>query len=111
MIEIVCNDRLGKKVRVKCNSNDTIGDLKKLVAAQTGTKPEKIVLKKWCKRACFFPPTNDSFEYTKLLFLFLDTIYKDNITLADYGKSIFISITYFVTLLFFFRRNSRRHEY
>ncbi len=27
--------------------DDTIGDLKKLVAAQTGTKWEKIVLKKW----------------------------------------------------------------
>lgn len=47
MIEITCNDRLGKKVRVKCNSDDTIGDLKKLIAAQTGTHWEKIVLKKW----------------------------------------------------------------
>ena len=56
MIEVVCNDRLGKKVdvsfyglvyaragdllltraqvRVKCNADDTIGDLKKLIAAQ-----------------------------------------------------------------------------
>jgi ubiquitin-like protein 5 len=42
MIEVVLNDRLGKKVRVKCNEDDTIGDLKKLVAAQTGTRPEKI---------------------------------------------------------------------
>ena len=47
MIEITCNDRLGKKVRVKCNPDDTIGDLKKLVAAQTGTQWERIVLKKW----------------------------------------------------------------
>jgi ubiquitin-like protein 5 len=47
MIEITCNDRLGKKVRVKCNPDDTIGDLKKLIAAQVGTRPEKIVLKKW----------------------------------------------------------------
>ncbi|MBN3310195.1 UBL5 protein, partial [Amia calva] len=47
MIEVVCNDRLGKKVRVKCNSDDTIGDLKKLIAAQTGTRWDKIVLKKW----------------------------------------------------------------
>ncbi|CAF0796123.1 unnamed protein product [Rotaria sordida] len=60
MIEVICNDRLGKKVRVKCNSDDTIGDLKKLIAAQTGTKAEKIILKKWYN------------------------IYKDNITLADY---------------------------
>lgn len=36
MIEVVLNDRLGKKVRVKCNEDDTIGDLKKLVAAQIG---------------------------------------------------------------------------
>lgn len=27
--------------------DDTVGDLKKLIAAQTGTKPDKIVLKKW----------------------------------------------------------------
>jgi len=47
MIEITVNDRLGKKVRVKCNEDDTIGDLKKLIAAQTGTKADKIVLKKW----------------------------------------------------------------
>lgn len=59
MIEITCNDRLGKKVRVKCNPDDTIGDLKKLIAAQTGTKYDKIVLKKWY------------------------TIYKDSIRLSD----------------------------
>lgn len=47
MIEITCNDRLGKKVRVKCNPDDTVGDLKKLIAAQTGTKWDKIILKKW----------------------------------------------------------------
>ncbi len=39
---------------------DTIGDLKKLIAAQTGTKPEKIILKKWY------------------------STYKDHITLDDY---------------------------
>lgn len=38
------------KVRVKCNEDDTIGDLKKLVAAQTGTRPEKIRIQKWCAR-------------------------------------------------------------
>ncbi|KXN74123.1 ubiquitin like protein 5 [Conidiobolus coronatus NRRL 28638] len=68
MIEIVCNDRLGKKVRVKCNRDDTIGDLKKLIAAQTGTKAEKIVLKNWY------------------------TTYQDHITLDDYeihdGKNL-----------------------
>ncbi len=35
------------QVRVKCNEDDTIGDLKKLVAAQTGTRPEKIRIQKW----------------------------------------------------------------
>uniref|UniRef100_A0A914NPW1 Ubiquitin-like protein 5 n=2 Tax=Meloidogyne TaxID=189290 RepID=A0A914NPW1_MELIC len=60
MIEITINDRLGKKVRIKCNPTDTIGDLKKLVAAQTGTRSDKLVLKKWY------------------------TTYKDHITLQDY---------------------------
>ncbi|KAL6766274.1 hypothetical protein ACKKBG_A35370 [Auxenochlorella protothecoides x Auxenochlorella symbiontica] len=62
MIEVVLNDRLGKKVRVKCNEDDTIGDLKKLVAAQTGTRPEKLRIQKWY------------------------TVYKDHITLADYER-------------------------
>lgn len=47
MIEVVLNDRLGKKVRVKCNANDTVGDLKKLAAAQLGTRAEKIRIQKW----------------------------------------------------------------
>ncbi len=47
MIEVVLNDRLGKKVRVKCNEDDTIGDLKKLVALVTGmNRPEKIRIQK-----------------------------------------------------------------
>jgi ubiquitin-like protein 5 len=33
MIEVVCNDRMGKKIRVKCCPMDKIGDLKKLLAA------------------------------------------------------------------------------
>lgn len=60
MIEVVLNDRLGKKVRVKCNEDDTIGDLKKLAAAQLGTRPEKLKIQKYY------------------------TIYKDAITLEDY---------------------------
>ncbi|CAG0913365.1 unnamed protein product [Notodromas monacha] len=48
------------EVRIKCNPDDTIGDLKKLIAAQTGTRWDKIVLKKWY------------------------TIFKDHITLEDY---------------------------
>ena len=30
-----------------CSEDDTIGDLKKIVAAQTGTRPEKIRIQKW----------------------------------------------------------------
>jgi len=82
MIEVILNDRLGKKIRVKCNEDDTVGDLKKLVAAQArlagapfcfslvrhgdrrpaagGTRPEKIRIQKWYN------------------------VYKDHITLADY---------------------------
>lgn len=41
MIEIVCNDRLGKKIRVKCNADDTVGDLKKLIAAHIGLSPTR----------------------------------------------------------------------
>ena len=43
---MVCHDHLGKKVHVKCNRDDTMGTLKKLIAAQTGTPWNKIVLKK-----------------------------------------------------------------
>ncbi|EOD30053.1 hypothetical protein EMIHUDRAFT_63906 [Emiliania huxleyi CCMP1516] len=79
MIEVICNDRLGKKIRVKCNPDDTVGDLKKLLAAQatrrrppptrparatpapqTGTRPEKLRIQKWY------------------------TVYKDHISLDDY---------------------------
>ena len=35
------------QVRVKVNENDTIGDLKRVVAAQSGHAAEKIRLQKW----------------------------------------------------------------
>ncbi|KAI7880393.1 ubiquitin-like protein [Lichtheimia hyalospora FSU 10163] len=60
LIEVEVNDRLGKKARIKCSPKDTVGDFKKLVAAQIGTDPHKIILKKWYKE------------------------YKDHITLDDY---------------------------
>ncbi|KAJ9092650.1 hypothetical protein QFC21_006714 [Naganishia friedmannii] len=60
MIEIIANDRLGRKVRVKCSPTDTVGDLKKLIAAQIGTNASKIQLKKWY------------------------TVFKDHIELRDY---------------------------
>lgn len=63
MVEVIVDDKLGKRSRVKCSASDTIGDLKKLTAAQIGTKPEKIVLKK-------------GYDF-----------YKDHITLDDYEVS------------------------
>ena len=47
-------------VRVKCSPDDTVGDLKKLIAAQTGTDYRKIQLKKWCVavRTCPVPSSS-----------------------------------------------------
>lgn len=44
MIEIIVNDRIGKKERIKCFSTDTIGMLKQLISAHIGTKSDKIRL-------------------------------------------------------------------
>lgn len=60
IIAITVNDRLGKKVRLLCNEDDTISDVKKIIAYKTGTRAEKIILKKWY------------------------TIFKDHLTLDDY---------------------------
>ena len=35
---------------MKCNEDDTIADVKKLLAAQIGTRWEKIRIQKWCTR-------------------------------------------------------------
>ena len=45
MIEVQANDRLGKKIKVKCLPEDTVGDLKKILSLQLGTAPDKLVLK------------------------------------------------------------------
>ncbi|GMF60183.1 unnamed protein product [[Candida] boidinii] len=60
MIEVVCNDRLGKKIKVKCLPSDTIEDFKKVLSLQIGTDYTKLVLKKGYM------------------------IYKNHITLEDY---------------------------
>lgn len=60
MMEVIVNDRLGSKVRVKCMPEDSIFNLKQLIAAHTGVRPEKIRLLK---------------QYN---------IYKDHISLEDY---------------------------
>ena len=46
MIEIIVNDWLGHKVWIKCSEEDTIGDLKKIISAHIGIRPEKIKLQK-----------------------------------------------------------------
>ena len=78
MIEITVNDRLGKKVRIKCNEDDTIGDLKKLIAAQTGTR--------WVKDGLFWMKVLKYFlsRWDKIVLKKWYTIFKDHIALEDY---------------------------
>ena len=44
MIEIFINDHISHRVRLKCNLDDTIKDIKTLIAFKIGTRPEKIRL-------------------------------------------------------------------
>ncbi|CCF57452.1 hypothetical protein KAFR_0C04610 [Kazachstania africana CBS 2517] len=60
MIEVIVSDRLGKKTKVKCLEDDTVGDLKKVLSVQIGSLPSKLVLQKG------------------------GTVLKDHITLGDY---------------------------
>lgn len=60
MIEVIVNDRMGKRQRVKCCPPDTILQLKKLISAQIGTRANKIRLQK------------------------ANIIFKDHISLEDY---------------------------
>lgn len=39
MIEVIVNDRMGKKEPIKCCPTDMIGDFKKLISAKIGTRP------------------------------------------------------------------------
>ena len=88
MIEVVLNDRLGKKVRVKCNEDDTIGDLKKLVAAQVSKRWRLIVLQSTSLCVLTFVPLNFPTQIgtrpEKIKIQKWYTIYKDHITLEDY---------------------------
>ncbi len=63
MIEIICNDRLGNKVRVKCLADDTIGNVKKIIAAQSGHRADKIRLQKWYS-------VSQSGRFFQIVFLF-----------------------------------------
>jgi len=62
-LEVVASDQLGRKVRVNCNPEETIADLKKYIAAQIGADWTHIQLKKW------------------------STLYRDHIALRDYEIS------------------------
>lgn len=46
MIEILVNDRVGKKTRVKCLPDDTVSDFKKVLSLQLGVQYTKIILQK-----------------------------------------------------------------
>ena len=46
MIEVIVNDRHGRKERIKCFPSDTILTLKKLISAKLGTRLEKIRLQR-----------------------------------------------------------------
>nr|GMD17583.1 serine/threonine-protein phosphatase 6 regulatory subunit 2-like [Ipomoea batatas] len=102
MIEVVLNDRLGKKVRVKCNDDDTIGDLKKLVAAQTGTRADKIRIQKWFPFiACviftgeidvILKTLVEEEELMNLLFSFLESIRPHSALLAGYFSKVVICL-------------------
>ena len=70
-------------VRVKCSPDDTVGDLKRLIAAQTGTDHTKIQLKKWCVLCISTRLLKRSLTSPGYL-LGRYTIYKDHITLSDY---------------------------
>ena len=50
--ELKCYVKLAEKLTGAFSPDDTVKDLKLLIAAQTGTKPEKIVLKKWLVSGC-----------------------------------------------------------
>ena len=67
-------------MRVKCSPDDTVGDLKKLISAQTGTDSSKIQLKKWCVGLSSVAMRSER----ELNAICRYTIYKDHITLADY---------------------------
>ena len=71
-MEVICNDRVGGKVRVKCYPADTKKNLKLLITDHTGTRADKIRLQKGYN------------------------VFKDHITLEDYeiGEGMQIEMYY-----------------
>ena len=61
LINVIVNNRLGARYSIMCSPSDSIGDFKKIVAVYSGTKPERILLKRQGMRP-----------------------FKDNLTLEDY---------------------------
>ena len=88
MIEVICNDRLGKKIRVKCNEDDTIGDLKKLIAAQVSIYHKNMQMHNSCEVECLFYMCVRLWKVgtrpEKIRIQKWYTIYKDHVTLQDY---------------------------
>ena len=72
MIEVFVSDRLGMKVAILMNEEDTIGDLKLMISTQTGIDPDRIRLQTRSR------------------------VYKDHITLADYeiGDGFYFELQY-----------------
>lgn len=93
------NDRLGKKIRVKCDPDDTIGDFKKLVAAQIGTAPEKVST---CQDGRMEDERLRRTLGAQIILKKWYSTFKDHITLADYeiGNGSSLEMYGLVTSLF-----------
>eukprot|EP00762_Andalucia_godoyi_P001995 ANDGO_02470.mRNA.1 hypothetical protein len=46
MLEVLVNDRFGKKIRVKCNPDDSVDDLKRVLAVMIGSRADRLRLQK-----------------------------------------------------------------
>ena len=93
MIEVICNDRLGKKGRVKVNEDDTIGDLKKLIAAQVSKRRARRSHNPKPFHSLLFSPAPPltprrqrqvGTRPEKIRIQKWYTVFKDHITLEDY---------------------------
>ncbi|KAL6950142.1 ubiquitin-like modifier hub1 [Hanseniaspora vineae] len=78
MIEVTVNDRLGKKVRVKCLGEDTVEDFKKVLSVQLGQT--KIPSNATMQGAS----QHSSIQHKRLVLIKGQVTLKDHITLEDY---------------------------
>lgn len=81
MIEVTVNDRLGKKVRVKCLGEDTVEDFKKVLSVQLGhTKiPTNYAAHDYNNAS-----QHSSIQHKRLVLVKGQVTLKDHITLEDY---------------------------